>query len=67
MAVSELKFQVLSRKVERLNISKVAGQKVVRMLALNGETLNHQLGFSFPVGLVRLPVWVGSSLQREVE
>lgn len=37
-------------------MSKVVSWQVVRMLAVKGEILINQLGFSFPVGLVRLPV-----------
>ena len=50
------RLQASSRKVERLNMSKVARWKVVRMLAVKGETLAIELGSLFPVGLVRLPV-----------
>lgn len=54
VAISRL--QASSRKVVRFNMSKVARWKVVRMLAVKGKTLAIELGFSFPVGLDRLPV-----------
>jgi len=37
-------------------MSKVVSWQVVRLLAVTGKTLDYQLGCSFPVGLVRLPV-----------
>jgi len=48
--------------MDRFNMSKVVGTKVVRMLAVTGKILDSQLGFSFPVGLVKLPV-VGGLLK----
>lgn len=56
------RLQASSRKVGRFNMSKVARWKIARLLALTGKILVIQLGFSFPVGLVRLPVVGGLHL-----
>lgn len=58
------RLQASSRKVERFNMSKVAWWKVARLLAVTGKILVIELGFSFPVGLVRLPVVGGLSFER---
>ena len=61
----QLKLKGCKAQVERMdrfNMSKVVGTKVVRMLAVTGKILDSQLGFSFPVGLVKLPV-VGGLLK----
>jgi hypothetical protein len=50
------RLQASSRKVGSFNMSKIARWKVARLLAVKGKILDYQLGFSFPVGLVRLPV-----------
>ena len=50
------RLQASSLKVARLNTSKVARRKAVRLLALTRETLASQLDFSFSAGLIRLPV-----------
>lgn len=64
MLVLNLKIQGLSRKVVRLNFGKVVCGKVARLLAVKGKILVTQLGFSFPVGLVRLPVVGGLHFGR---
>jgi hypothetical protein len=56
IALKNSRLQASSLKVERFNMSKVASGKVARLLAVKGKILDYQLGFSFPVGLVRLPV-----------